>query len=87
MAQPVRCSDRKAVSAADRDAQFWVMCSFPECIIYIHRYILHGNMSILLSEVHEPLLWDSQLNFTDLVQNAVSRMRAKQMELNEIQAQ
>ncbi len=29
----------------------------------------HGNISILLSDVHDLLLYDSPLNFTDLVLN------------------
>ncbi len=31
----------------------------------------HGNMSMLVSEVHELLLYDSLLNSTDLVLNAL----------------
>ncbi len=29
----------------------------------------HGNMSILLSDVHKLLLGDIPLNFTDIIQN------------------
>jgi len=46
----------------------------------------HRNILILLSDVHEILLCDSPLNFTDLVLNARRRAHAPNTERNEIGA-
>ncbi len=40
----------------------------------------HRNISILLSEVHELLLCDSPLNFTDFVQNERMHQTQSSME-------
>ncbi len=46
---------------------------------------IHGNISILLSDVQDLLICDSPRNFIDLILNVPPH--AKQTELNEIGAQ
>ncbi len=61
------------------------MCCFPKCITYISQVYSPSvnarkpwKISILLSEVHELLLCDSPLNFTDFVSNEHRRADARQ---------
>ncbi len=55
-------------------------------IWWMYKSLVFGDeFSILLSDMHELLLCDSTLNFTDLVLNA--RMLTKQTERNEIGVQ